>query len=155
MNITRGCRKTLIVAALALLLATTAMAAFCFVRRDSAVLYRKEQPKTGDGEPAVLILNPFRDRNPERAADGFLRRLRDGRCRDEISTMPRYSETRTCEHEINSPLTSWGLRDRLEERGKTELFYRYRADNGTSEGSLRVWLRREGLQWRVADYERY
>ncbi|MCE5307628.1 MAG: hypothetical protein LLG20_08285 [Acidobacteriales bacterium] len=132
----------------------TGMCALVIARKGSAILYRKQQPMTADGEPAVLVLNPLRDRGPEVAAERFLRQLREGNCREAISGMPGYSNTKTCEHEEHSPLFSWDLRDRQDLQQKTELFYRCKADGGQSEGSLRVWVKRFGNRWAVADYER-
>ena len=65
--------------------------------------------------PLKLDLNPMRDRSSERAANEFLRSMRDGRCLDELADWTKDYRSRRaafiCDSETKHPLVSWGIAD--------------------------------------------
>jgi hypothetical protein len=65
--------------------------------------------------PLTLDLNPMRDRSSERAANGFLRAMRDGKCKDELVDWEKdYRAKRAafiCDSETKHPLLAWKIAD--------------------------------------------
>lgn len=80
------------------------------------------------------LMNPFRDRTPERAADTFLRRLRDGDM-SVLSATVKDPSTREqlAENETKWPISSWriGRREDIEER--VDLMYWVKRGNSYSK----------------------
>jgi hypothetical protein len=79
------------------------------------VLARSEEHDPLTGLPLTIKLNPLRDRSTERAANKFLRELRDGHCDDLLAKWEhdyhkKYARY-ICKSEAEHPLISWELVD--------------------------------------------
>jgi hypothetical protein len=77
------------------------------------------------------IMNPFRDRLPERAADEFLRQLRDGHV-TVLATTGGASREHLIENETKWPIEQWRIGRRKDEQHRVELMYWVRRGNGYS-----------------------
>ena len=80
-----------------------------------AVLARSPEVDPLTKIPVKLDLNPMRDRASERAANDFLRAMRDGRCHDELTDWTKDYRSRRaafiCDSEAKHPLVSWKIAD--------------------------------------------
>lgn len=106
----------------------------------------------GDG---VTLFNPFRNQEPEIAADEFLNLLKQGQCDRAVENIPP-SDLRTlrCVKEREYPLSSWRLTDRKDEDDqKVTLSYCYKNQKIPIEEHLGLLLEKKG-SWRVVDYSR-
>jgi len=79
------------------------------------VLARSEERDTLTGLPVSIKMNPLRDRSTEKAANKFLRELRDGHC-DELLQKWEHDYHKKyaryiCKSEAEHPLLSWELVD--------------------------------------------
>lgn len=79
------------------------------------VLARSEDHDPLTGLPLTIKMNPLRDRSTEKAANKFLRELRDGHCDDLLSRWEhdyhkKYARY-ICKSETEHPLLSWELVD--------------------------------------------
>jgi hypothetical protein len=77
------------------------------------VLARSEEHDPLTGLPISIKMNPLRDRSTERAANKFLRELRDGHCDDLLNKWEhdyhkKYARY-ICKSESEHPLVSWEL----------------------------------------------
>lgn len=75
------------------------------------VLGRSETRDPLSGIPDSIKLNPLRDRTSERTAGKFLKALRDGKCKEQLSDWEqdyrRKYATFICDSESRHPLISW------------------------------------------------
>ena len=108
--------------------------------------------------PLSLSLNPLRDRSSERAANEFLRSMRDGHCQEELAGWEKDYRARRaafiCDSEAKHPLASWKIVD-WEERPPLRLLYykaKRRNDAGTEE-ILSVTLDDRSGDWVVTKYD--
>jgi len=110
------------------------------------------------GEPALILLNPFRDRSPERACDKFFRRLKVGDF-DTASASARLPTAEwgyLVEKEREHPLVSWSLANRSNKEGSVDLFYWVRRrDYDGDKGPLWITVSRSGNggKWTVERFE--
>ncbi len=79
------------------------------------VLARSEEKDSLTGLPVSIKMNPLRDRSTEKAANKFLREMRDGHCDDllqkwEHDYHKKYARY-ICKQESDHPLLSWELVD--------------------------------------------
>ena len=79
------------------------------------VLARSEERDPLSGLPVSIKMNPLRDRSTEKAANKFLRELRDGHCDDLLAKWEhdyhkKYARY-ICKSEAEHPLLSWELAD--------------------------------------------
>jgi hypothetical protein len=130
---------------------------YLFVMHSHSVLYRYFEAGNPTKEPAFVIFNPFRGRQPERSAESFLRRLKDGDCQramSELSHQLQYQQE-TCEHEKTNPLTSWRLRNRTDEPQSVRMYYLVERKNYNGlEGQIWITVEKHGEQWQVTRYDR-
>ena len=108
--------------------------------------------------PLSISLNPLRDRSSERAANEFLRSMRDGHCQEELADWAKDYRARRaafiCDSEAKHPLASWKIVD-WEERPPLRLLYykaKRRNDAGTEE-ILSVTLDDRSGDWVVTKYD--
>lgn len=77
------------------------------------VLARSEDHDPLTGLPVSIKMNPLRDRSTEKAANQFLRELRDGHCDDLLAKWERDYHKKyahyICDSEAKHPLLSWEL----------------------------------------------
>ena len=145
--------KLLIVAATLML----GIAAYLFVMQSRSVLYRYFEAGNPTKEPAFAIFNPFRDRQPERSAEGFLQRLNVGDCESAMSGLAQELQYQkdTCEHEKTNPLTSWRIRNRTDEPQSVRMYYQVgRQKYPDLKGQVWITVEKRGDQWQVTRYDR-
>jgi hypothetical protein len=87
-------------------------------------LFRFKDPATVDAANGLfVVLNPLRDRQPERAADAFLRAMQSGRCEQLLGFYDAHSREDICGRERVYPITGWKLLDRSDTGDQVRLFY--------------------------------
>ena len=108
--------------------------------------------------PLSISLNPLRDRSSERAANEFLRSMRDGHCQEELADWEKDYRARRaafiCDAEAKHPLASWKIVD-WEERPPLRLLY-YKAKRSNEAGTeevLSVTLDDRSGDWVVTKYD--
>lgn len=122
-----------------------------------SVLWSFEEEGDPLGEPSFVVLNPLREREPERLADSTLRSLR-AREFDQVVSAVGLGSTEAeelIERERRLPLESWRLAGRRDEIGRIRLFYRVTRGVPPQPGSY-LWItvqRKEEGGWRVSDLE--
>jgi len=103
------------------------------------------------GQPGFVLFNPFRDKEPEKSADGFLNGLKVGDCFGVVKNLPAEQQSHICEKQKQYPLKAWRLKDRDDIDQKTVLFYWH--FSGDSYEPERLWLDsqlRDG-KWEITD----
>ena len=104
----------------------------------------------------VIVLNPLRDRAPERAASQFLSDLRSGKCNADQGTVPGL-----CHDALERrPVLDLKLRNRRDVGNTVKLFYllkgKFRPDSDTfpedAWGEGMVQVERLGSEWKVTNY---
>jgi hypothetical protein len=113
------------------------------------------------GLPVSIKMNPLRDRSTERAANKFLREIRDGHCDDMLNKWEhdyhkKYARY-ICKQEAEHPLLSWELVDWEDDPPLVVLKYRGRRSNqageaGTYEDYFSVTTEHKGAEWDVTKY---
>jgi hypothetical protein len=114
------------------------------------------------GIPNSIDLNPLRDRSSERAANSFMRAMRDGQCQDELADWQRdyrkkYAQF-ICESEAEHPLVSWQLAEWedtpplriLEYRGKRR---QAPGQKASYKEIFSVTLEKKDGEWVVTKYD--
>lgn len=104
------------------------------------------------------LLNPFRQRAPERAAVSFLTRLLSGDCADALGLVgedPARKQS-VCESEQKYPMKGWRLEAIGQDRGRTLLRYgvsRYAGDRKVKD-PFWIWVSKKSDQeYQVTGYE--
>jgi hypothetical protein len=128
------------------------------------VLARSEDKDPLTGLPVSIKMNPLRDRSTEKAANKFLRELRDGHCDDVLAKWEhdyhkKYARY-ICKSEADHPLMSWELVDWeaappliiLHYRG-TRLANAGPAHPGVDQDLFTVTTENKGGQWVVTKYD--
>jgi hypothetical protein len=133
-------------------------AAYLFFRSDP-VLYRHVD-RTSVQYSAFVILNPFRNREPERQAEVVLQRLKNRNCQQALSLSALDSErvVYLCEREQKYLLESWSLMDYQGAGKKVKLIYNLYRNSGDGEHlSPPAWIDVEKIngEWRATSYETY
>lgn len=105
----------------------------------------------------LVVMSPFRDRRPERAAKQFLAALRADRCRELVCQAGYRSDTieafRAKEGAFDPD--RFYLTNRTTTQSKTRLQYVWRTAQPTEfAGFCEVTVTRAGTEWVVTDYQR-
>jgi hypothetical protein len=79
------------------------------------------------------VMNPFRDRSPERAAERYLVELRQGRAESIAALVSRDDHDHVIESEMKWPIASWRIARRKDTAAGSELVYWVRRGNGYSD----------------------
>jgi hypothetical protein len=126
------------------------------------VLGRSEERDPLSGIPNSISLNPLRDRTSEREAAKFMRGMRDGNCKEELSAWEKdyrkkYADF-ICDSEARHPLLSWEVAEWEDTPPLRILRYRGKRRNapdqkGTYEELFSVTLERKGGDWVVTKYD--
>jgi len=123
------------------------------------VLARSEDKDPLTGFPVSIKMNPLRDRATEKAANKFLRELRDGHCDDLLSKWEhdyhkKYAKF-ICRSEAEHPLLAWELAEWEEAPPLIILHYRgtRQAASGTERSLLTVTAEHKGAEWLVTKYD--
>ncbi len=133
------------------------LAAYLFFNRSNPVLYRYVD-RASVQYNSFVILNPFRNRQPERQAEVVLRGLKSRNCQQALS-LPALDAGRVaylCEREQKYLLESWSLMDYEGDGEKVKLIYSlYRNSGGGERLSPPAWIDVEKIngEWRATDYE--
>jgi hypothetical protein len=114
------------------------------------------------GIPNSIDLNPLRDRSSERAANSFIRAMRDGQCQEELADWQKdyrkkYAQF-ICESEAEHPLVSWQLAEWedtpplriLEYRGKRR---QTPGQKASYKEIISVTLEKKDGEWVVTKYD--
>jgi hypothetical protein len=105
----------------------------------------------------VILLSPFRDREPESIAALFLDRLKRGECQNAIGSLDWSAEKRNliCDKEVANPFVGLRLIDRSEEEGVVTLRYLWYGPSPERLGSfMQVQVGGERGNRQVVDYDR-
>jgi len=126
------------------------------------VLSKSEDRDTLTGIPNSIRLNPLRDRTSEKAAATFIRAMKDGNCKEELSDWERDYRKKyaafICDSEAKHPLLGWQLVDWEDQPPLRILHYRGKRLNAPGEGTtytglLSVTLEKKTGQWDVTKYD--
>jgi hypothetical protein len=129
------------------------------------VLERSADRDALTGLPVSIKMNPLRDRSTERAANKFLREIRDGHCDDMLTKWEhdyhkKYAHY-ICKSEGQHPLVGWELVNWEDAPpGAVILSYRGKRENGngqpgTYQDIFSVTTENQGGQWVVTKYMPY
>ncbi len=124
------------------------------------VLARSEDKDPLTGLPVSIKMNPLRDRSNEKAANKFLRELRDGHC-DELLNKWEHDYHKKyakyiCQSEAQHPLLSWQLIDWEDAPPLVILHYRgsrQSQSGGTDQDLFTVTTEHQGAEWVVTKYD--
>jgi hypothetical protein len=128
------------------------------------VLARSEEKDPLTGLPVEIKMNPLRDRSTEKAANKFLRELRDGHC-DELLTKWEHDYHKKyahyiCKSEEQHPLLSWQLVDWEDAAPLVILHYRGKRPSnagpnqaGIDQDLFTVTVENESGEWVVTKYD--
>ncbi|MFZ0861984.1 MAG: hypothetical protein ABR881_18225 [Candidatus Sulfotelmatobacter sp.] len=128
------------------------------------VLARSEDHDPLTGLPVSIKMNPLRDRSTERAANKFLRELRDGHC-DELLNKWEHDYHKKyahyiCKSEEQHPLLSWELVDWEEAPPLIILHYRGKRPSnagpsqpGIDQDLFTLTVVNKGGEWVVTKYD--
>ena len=134
------------------------LAVYLFVTHSSPVLFRYVEVGNPLKEPVFIVLNPYRDRAPERVADLFLQQLKDGNCEKAMAALHdsfRFQHE-TCEREERYALGSWRLMNRTDEPQKVRMYFSVnRLNYDGMVGQAWVTVEKRGNQWQATRYDRY
>ena len=126
------------------------------------VLARSEDRDPLSGIPDSIRLNPLRDHSSEKMAAAFMRAMKDGKCREELSDWEhdyrRKYAAFICDSEEKHPLIGWQLVEWEDHPPLRILHYRGKRLNapGASTaytGLLSVTLEKKLGQWDVTKYD--
>jgi hypothetical protein len=146
----------------ALLLVLVFLGYLAWLNNQPPVLSKSEDHDTLTGIPNSISLNPLRDRTSERAAAAFIRAMKDGNCKEELSEWERDYRRKyaalICESEAKHPLIGWQLVDWEDRPPLRILQYRGKRLNAPGEstpytGLLSVTLEKKVGQWDVTKYD--
>jgi hypothetical protein len=138
-------RRLIVLTSVALLLAAWMLLA-------GPVLLRLNLDPGALQPPFLTLLNPFRDRGPERVADAYLRRLSTG----ELAEARRYFGANREAIEVREPQyppLNWKIANRADESGHVTLTYTITRGGGYRGASTAIVVAaRHAGQWRIATY---
>ena len=107
-------------------------------------------------EPVWSLMNPLRDRGPERAAEAILNDLKRGACDEAFAriALPPNEAAEMKESERAYRVHDWNLVGRKDTADTSRLFYRTGRDKSKSNNSP-VWItvKRANGKWAAVDYE--
>jgi hypothetical protein len=109
--------------------------------------------------PLSISLNPLRDRSSEHAASEFLRSMREGKCKSELTDWEKDYRKKyaafICESETKHPLVAWKIVDWEDDPPLRILQYKAkrRNDDSTYEGQVSVTLDSRSGDWVVTKYD--
>jgi hypothetical protein len=103
------------------------------------------------------VLNPFRERASEGAAEVFLEELKAGRCQQTLSRLDESEgrAERICASEKQYPLGGWTLAARGVDKGRVVLRYEVtrRGEDRTVQGPFWIWVSPGTGGYRVTGYD--
>lgn len=130
---------------------TVSVAAMAITRKP--VLFALSDIGDVTGQPVVAIMNPFRDRGPERAAEALLNGLHRGDTAAALSSVVGGVPPQTYESEIKYRLHAWELVRRNNSAGSVELVYRTsRSPSDRAVMPLFMQVEKRDRQWQVTRF---
>lgn len=148
-----------IAAGAGLLLLIAFLGYLMWLNNQPPVLAKSEDVDPLTKVPMSISLNPLRDRTSERAAAEFLRAMREGNCKQELSDWEKDYRKKyaafICDSEAKHPLISWKVVDWEDRPPLRILEYKAkrRNDDGTYEDLLSVTLDSRSGEWVVTKYD--
>lgn len=139
-------------------LGVTSILVFVYLISSGPVLFSCAPRAVACPTPLWSLLNPLRDRGPERAAQALLRELKAGKAREIFARLSLRSpiEPETLEFEERAAILSWRLVERKDFPRRVELVYNCaRADYpGDFRRPVRICVERDAADgsWRVTSY---
>jgi hypothetical protein len=133
-----------------------------WLNKQGPVLERSVDRDTLTGIPNSIRLNPLRDHTSEKTAAAFMRSMKDGKCREELSHWEhdyrRKYAAFICDSEQRHPLIGWQLVDWEDQPPLRILHYRGKrlnapGDTTAYDGLLSVTLEKKLGQWDVTKYD--
>lgn len=133
-----------------------------WLNNQGPVLAKSEDHDPLSGTPNSIKLNPLRDHTSEKVAAAFMRALKDGNCRQELSDWEHDYRKKyaafICDSEAKHPLIGWQLVDWEDRPPLRILQYRGKRLNApedptTYTGLLSVTLESRTGQWNVTKYD--
>jgi hypothetical protein len=133
-----------------------------WLNNQGPLLGRSEERDPLSGIPNSIRLNPLRDHTSEKAAAGFMRSMKDGKCREELSQWEhdyrRKYAAFICDSEEKHPLIGWQLVDWEDRPPLRILHYRGKrlnapGDSTAYSGLMSVTLEKKSGQWDVTKYD--
>jgi hypothetical protein len=133
-----------------------------WLNNQGPVLAKSEDHDPLSGTPNSIKLNPLRDHTSEKVAAAFIRAMKDGNCRQELSAWEhdyrkKYASF-ICDSEAKHPLIGWQLVDWEDRPPLRILQYRGKRlnapeDSTTYTGLLSVTLEQHTGRWSVTKYD--
>jgi hypothetical protein len=128
-----------------------------YMRRESPVVLELGTDVRADHD--FQILNPFRDRGPERPATFLLTQLKAGQCSSALRRLDsnEASVESSCAKEREYPVRGWRLEARGLDGGRVLLRYRVqRVYNGdTVSDPFWIWVGKAANSWQVTACEKW
>ena len=133
-----------------------------WLNNQGPVLGRSEERDPLSGIPNSIRLNPLRDHTSEKAAAAFMRSMKDGKCRRELSQWEhdyrRKYAAFICDSEEKHPLIGWQLVEWEDHPPLRILHYRGKrlnapGDSTVYSGLMSVTLEKKSGQWDVTKYD--
>lgn len=108
-----------------------------------------------EDERGFMLLNPFRDRQPEQKAIAALQMLKSGQCMKLASSMnvTEWGKHDICGHETRIPLRSWILSGREDSNGSVHLRYSARRENLQDRDTIWINVNYVDGKWKVKTME--
>jgi hypothetical protein len=156
-----GFTKTQIAIAVgaAVLLVAVFVGYLWWLSNQGPVLARSNDHDPLTGLPVSIRMNPLRDRATEKAANRFLRELRDGHCDELLHSWEhdyhkKYAKY-ICSSEAQHPLLSWELLDWEDRPPLIILHYRgaRQGGPGSDQSLLTLTTEHKGAEWVVTKYD--
>jgi hypothetical protein len=125
------------------------------------VLDRSEERDLSGNHSISISLNPLRDRT-EREAAKFIRSMRDGNCKEELSAWAKDYRKKyaafICDSEARHPLVSWEIAEWEDTPPLRILHYRGKRRNAPDQKStykelFSVTMENKSGQWVVTKYD--
>jgi hypothetical protein len=119
------------------------------------VIWSLSEPGDPIGQPFFIVMNAFREKGPEKAAEALLDQLERGQCEEVVLGLKDNEKyTDICERESINKLDDWKLSNRVDTSENVELFYRVkRKPTDDYTGWMRFKLEKESGGWKIKNIE--
>lgn len=135
-----------------LILGLVVIAPLILLINQSPVLIRIPNSDSVRGRPLFLVLNPFRNREPERAAGTFFEKLKDGKCLEVTADFAAEKSDHICRKQIEYPLKGWNLVDIEKTNNSFELIYNHISGNPPMSEDMTIWIEKREQDYQVTAF---
>jgi len=118
----------------------------------SPVLIRVPDPDSVRGRPLLLVLNPFRNKQPENAAELFFEKLKAGKCLEATAHFAPEKSDRICRKQIEYPLKEWKLIDIETKNDSFDLTYNHISGNPAMGEDMLIWIEEREQDYQVTGF---